>query len=166
MRRFLCAFLVSTLLFTMCSCGFSDSIKDKGTFYYRRTEFLYGKDGSVMDSETKDITGHANDLSYLVALYMLGPTEDTLVSPFPKNVKLLSAQIEDQSILIQFTSLDRYMSDSDFTLACACLTLTCLGLTDATEVTIASGDRSITMTQDMLLLTDSIIPTETIAEEE
>ncbi len=165
MKRFVCLFLVLIFLFTLCSCGISGNIKDEGTFYYRRSDFLYGKDSSVMAAETKDITGHADDLSYLVALYLLGPTEKALVSPFPRNAKLLSAQMDGQSIMIELSDMGRLMTDAEFSLACACLTLTCLDLTDGTQVTVTSADRSITMTQDTLLLYDGDSSTETIAEE-
>jgi len=46
------------------------------------------------------------------------------------------------------------MTDAQFILACSCLTMTCLELTDAEHVTINSGDRSVTMSKSTLLLHD------------
>ena len=41
-------------------------------------------------------------------------------------------------------------------MACACLALTCLSFSNAEEVTIACGERTMTITPDNLLLTDDI----------
>ena len=53
------------------------------------------------------------------------------------------------------------MTDAQFTLACSCLTLTCLELVDAESVTVVSGDRSITMNADSLTQKDHITGTQT-----
>ncbi len=46
------------------------------------------------------------------------------------------------------------MTDTEFTLACACLTMTTLSITGGDEVTITSGSRSVTMSRDSLTLID------------
>ena len=46
------------------------------------------------------------------------------------------------------------LSDADYSLACACLTLTCLNITGGEKVTITSGSRSVTMTRNTLTLFD------------
>ena len=46
------------------------------------------------------------------------------------------------------------MDDMEYSLACTCLSLTCLDLTDAASVTITSGNRSITMNRNTLTLFD------------
>ena len=53
------------------------------------------------------------------------------------------------------------LSDAEFSLACACLSMTCMELVNAEKVTIVSGSRSLTLSRDNLLLNDTITPEET-----
>ena len=53
------------------------------------------------------------------------------------------------------------MTDAAFSLACACLTKTCMELTQASSVTVISGTRMVTMGPDNLILTDSLDTAET-----
>ena len=51
-------------------------------------------------------------------------------------------------------------SDAEFSLACACLTMTCLEFTDAESVTVISGSRSVTMDESLLTFSDIHVPTQ------
>ena len=61
--------------------------------------------------------------------------------------------------------LSRELNDAQFTLACSCLTKTCLDVLDIQEVTITSGERSITLTEADMLLYDDGLPAEETTEE-
>ena len=155
MRRTLSLLLCLALLFTLSACRFSaDGNGDTVTFFYRRVKFAYGEADSVISPETRDISGHAGDLSYLAALYLMGPMNEELVSPFPKSTRLISVLQTGDTIEIELSDIRDDLSDSEFTLACACLTMTCLEASDAEAVTIISGERTVTMNSENLLLID------------
>lgn len=165
MRRLTSLVLTAVLVFALPGCGrLKDSEKDSITFYYQRAEFLYGEEDSVIASETREASGHAADLSYLLSLYLAGPLDEGLVSPFPRGTRLLSVQEEDDTLLLEISDTEDSLSESRFSLACACLTMTCLELSAAGNVIITSGERTITMTRDSFLLSDGTVP-ETTTEE-
>ena len=154
MKRIICLTLVFMLLFVGCSS------KEKAKFYYCRSEFQYDTQDSVIVSEMRDVSGHIKDLSFLISLYLVGPLEKESISPFPAGVKLLRTQFVDGNLMIVLSAINS-ITDSDYTLACACLAMTCLELTNANNVTIVSGNRSVTIDPSMLTLYDSGLPTET-----
>ena len=149
MKKHLSLFLVILLLLSGCSA------KDHAKFYYSRSEFQYHSPDSVIVSEYRDITGHANDLSFLISLYLMGPLEKDYVSLFPSGVRLLNAELAEKHLTVET------LSDSEYSLACACMALTCLELTDAQDVTITSGSRSVTIDPNQLTICDSGTPIET-----
>ena len=149
MKRLFSLLLLIALF--LSSCG--DRLKEPVTFHYIRQG--YAEDmSSVLGSEQREASGHREDLSYLMALYLMGPADDELLSPIPRGTSILSVKQEDHTVSIHLTDTDDSMTDAQFTLACSCLTLTCLEITDAEYVTINSGDRSVTMRADSLLLQD------------
>ncbi len=56
-------------------------MKNPVTFYYPRREYQYGAEDGVISSEQREASGHADDLHYLLSLYLIGPSSDELVSP-------------------------------------------------------------------------------------
>ena len=159
-KRLVCLILVVSLL--LSGCGFfSAGIKDPVVFYYlcdSYTEDLC----CVMVSEEREASGHMGDLPYLLALYVMGPVNDENVSPLPHGTRIQS-QIADGHIFLELSGIPRKLSDVDFSLASACLTMTCLGITDAEDVTIRHGDQETTLSRSSLTLYDAAgeaIPTE------
>ena len=165
MKRILCLILAAFLLCSLWGCE-ENSVEDQATFYYCREKYAYGTEGGIIGGEQRDITGHAGDVNYLLALYLVGPLEEDLTSPFPERTQLLSARLEADTLFIELSDMGKGMTDAQFSLACASLVMTCMELTDAAQVTIASGERSITMDPASLLLYDSITPGETNTTEE
>lgn len=137
----------------LCGCGM-ERMKEPVTFYYLKSNYEYFSCNGVIDREEREAAGHREDLSYLLALYLMGPTEEELRSPLPRGVWILAAAQEARQITIQLSDTLENMSDLDYSLACACLSMTCLDMTDAERVTIISGDRSVTMGWDTLTLYD------------
>ena len=160
MKRFFAIFLI--LLFFLSGCHSSES--SETAFFYCRDPKSdpYFEDGSVISEEYRDLAGHRNDLQYMVGLYLAGPVEEGLVAPFPKSVRLLSVKKEKDCIRIELSEHSQMLTDSEYALACACLTLTCLNYTDCQAVCVSSGTRSLTMTADQILLLDTIPQQETI----
>ncbi len=151
MKRILSLCLLLCLV--LCGCG-SERIKEPVTFYYLRSDYEYFSQDGVIDSEEREASGHREDLSYLLALYLMGPTEEELRSPLPRSVWILAVEQENHQITIHLSDTLKDMTDLDYSLACACLSMTCLDMTDAQSITIASGARTVTMSRDTLTLYD------------
>ena len=141
------------LLLCLCLTGCSDRLKEPVTFYYVRSG--YDADMSdVVGSERREASGHREDLSYLLALYLMGPADEELRSPLPRSVSILSAEHTDSQVTLHLSDTSDTMTDAQYTLACSCLALTCQDLTEAAHITIISGDRSVTMDTSSLLIQD------------
>lgn len=141
--------------FLLSGCSFAPSNTTNGvSFYYVRT--AYQEDMTTLIApERRDATGHEDDLSYLLALYLIGPASEDLLSPIPDDTELLSVTQTDIDVTINLSDTEKTMNEPQFALSCACLSMTCLNLTDAEAVTITSGTRTITMTRSNLSLTDN-----------
>lgn len=149
MKRFC---LIATLLCLLLS-GCGQYINEPVTFYYIRSEYHEDMNG-ILASEKREASGHRDDLAYLLALYMMGPADDELISPIPRGISIYNLESDENSVEIILSESGRVMSDSQYTLACACLSMTCMELTGAKTVTISSGERSITMDDTNLVLHD------------
>ncbi|MGM9549806.1 MAG: GerMN domain-containing protein [Faecousia sp.] len=161
MKRIACLLLSLCLLLSGCS---GERIKDPVTFYYPRQEYQYGTADGVIASELREASGHTGDLRYLLALYLIGPSSEDLVSPLPRGTRLLQARQEGSAVTLELTDTAQAMTDAEFTLACACLTMTCLSVTGAEKVTITSGSRCVTMSPDSLTLFDDSTAASTTEE--
>lgn len=149
------------MIFLLNGCGSGE--QNTVSFYYCRdpAQYQYFEKDGVIQSEQRDLLGHRDDLRYMVGLYLAGPMNEGLVIPFSKSTKLLSVRKEDSSILIELSDHSKVLTDSEFTLACAALTMTCMEFTECSNVTIASGGRSITMNADSIILSDILPQQET-----
>ena len=154
MKRIFSFLLIFLFLFSFSGCD--NSVSEEANFYYCNVEYQFGEDGSVVESESRDITGHEDELSYLISLYLAGPSSKNLESPFPKNTKLISAQIDEDSTVIELSHIGMQLSDAEFILACACLSLSTMEFTGTEQITIISGEKTITMKKNDLLLYDTI----------
>ena len=157
MKRSLCILLCGLFLIELCGCSVPLSGSgDPVSFYYRRADFQYHGADNVIVPEQREISGHGGDLHYLVSLYLVGPLDDSLVSPFPKETRLLEMQQTNTELFLTLSDSAAALSDSAFSLACTCLALTCLSFTNAEAVTISCEERVMTITPDNLLLSDDI----------
>ena len=151
MKRSLCLLLCLCLFLSGCS---GELMKNPVTFYYPRREYQYGAEDGVISSEQREASGHADDLRYLLSLYLIGPSGEDLVSPLPWGTRLLEVTQQDGVITLALTDTTQSMTDTEFTLACACLTMTTLSITGGSKVIITSGGRSVAMSRDSLTLVD------------
>ena len=161
MKRLFFILLCSLMVLSLMGCGSADT----GTvsFYYCRDpeQYQYFESDSVIQAERRDLIGHQGDLKYMVGLYLAGPMEEGMAIPFSKSTKLLSVQQNGQSILIELSDHTNILTDSEFSLACAALAMTCMDFTDCEDVTISSGSRSITLQADDIILSDNLPQQET-----
>ena len=151
MKRIFCMMLALCLLLSGCG-SLGERIREPVTFHYLCTEYQE-KLCCVIVSEEREASGHAGDLSYLLALYQIGPSNDALCSPLPDGTRIRSSTLDGQ-ILLELSDEAQSLSDLDFSLACACLTLTCLDIADCESVTVTCADRIRTMTRTSLILHD------------
>ena len=164
MKRFLCWLMVIVLTAALIGC--SAPSFDPTIFYYcRRPEtYQYFEADGIIASEDRDLTGHSSDLRYLVALYLAGPLDEDLISPFPRKTRLLEDEVINNRIRIELTDVGNTLTDAEFSLAAACLARTCIEHTQCLDVTIKSGARSITINAENVIIFDSAIPETTEGE--
>ena len=154
MKRLLCFVLtVSVLLSTLSGCG--QKLNEPVTFYYQITNYQENM-VSPIAGEEREVTGYRDNLKYLLTFYLMGPISQELSSPLPRGTQLYSIGQDSAELIIELSDTASTLNDSRFSLACACLSMTCMGLTNAERVTIVSGSRSLTFASDNLLLRDTI----------
>ena len=118
MKRLLLIAIVLALVFALVGCSKPVApIQDQTGFYYCRAEYAYGSEESIVTSEQRDVTGHQGDLGYILTLYLMGPMEETLVSPFPATTRMLALVQQEETVTITLTDLSRELNDAQFTLA-------------------------------------------------
>ena len=158
MKRLVCAALAATLLFITFGCR--QQMKESVTFYYLNSAYQETMDSPIVGEE-REVAGHRDDLKYLLSFYLMGPISKDLASPLPRSTLLYTVSQEGTGLTIAITNTSALLSDSEFSLACACLSMTCMGLANVENVTIVSGSRSLTISRDNLLLNDTVTPEET-----
>ena len=161
MKRFISMILVFSILLSGCSF-FGERIKNSVTVYYLCDNYEEEL-CCVIVPEEREASGHIGDLPYLLALYLMGPTnEESLSSPYPG--LQLSAKQSGNHIDLDLKNLPAAVSEIDFSLICACLAMTSLDITGAEDVTIYSGERTRTLSRESLTLYDTDV--EPISTEE
>lgn len=151
MRRLLCA-VCAALLLSGCSTlpAFSHNTT---IFYYMRKN--YQEDlSSPIGCEIRETPERKKEIGYALALYLMGPSTDGLVSPLPAGTQVLALERGSSDITITITDTTATLKESEYTLACACLSLTIMELTDAQQVTVCSGSRSATISRSNLYYVD------------
>ena len=158
MKRILCFLLTAALLLPLlCGCG--EQVREPVTFYYLRKSYQESLD-SLIASEEREASGHRDNLNYLLTFYLMGPVDEELQSPLPRGTALHRVYQEDTGLTLELSNTSALLTDYEFSLACACLSLTCMDLAAVDTVTVVSGNRSLTMNRDTLTLYDSVRPEE------
>ena len=154
MKKFTALMLVLSMFFLW---GCQSAEPNGASFYYSRQpdQFQYFREDGVISYETRDLAGHRNDLRYMVGLYLAGPLDESLALPFPNTIRLLNVVQTGDLIIIELSDHASTLIDSEFTLGCTCLALTCMDFTPCNVVTVTSGSRTITLNKDSILLFDS-----------
>jgi len=156
MKRLICLILLFSFVLSGCSV-LGERIKDPVTFYYIRKDYQTEM-GDVIAPEIREASGHRYDLPYLLALYSMGPSSEELYSPFPSNVPILPVEHSEEGLVLSLLEDIHDMTEAEFTMASACLAMTCMELIDVEQVTVVCSDRSVTISDDNLLMPGSINP--------
>ena len=160
MKRCVSFTLAILILMSLCGCQSAENKDDKIIFYYQQADYTDYPNQDVVVGEERTLSGDRDDLSYLLTLYMLGPLDDKLLSPFPSKTYVESIHRDGDTVSIYLSSMDSALSDSGFTVASVCLAETIFGLTHCKSMTISSGQRSITLDRSNTLFHDDVSPTE------
>ena len=162
LRRILSVIMLVALI---SGCSLSNHTDSKVSFYYSRSDFSFGTEDSIIVSEQRDIAGHEGEMFYILSLYLMGPLDESLTARFPRGTRPVRYSIQNGIPNIELTSVDKSLSDGEFTLASSCLAMTCMELTGYDRITVISGSRKITLGMSDLLLLDIQNPTESTLEE-
>lgn len=163
MRRFACLLLAALFTVLLLGCHYSDSgdiLEPVEFFYPRKTSaFDYGSADGIIDSEIREASGHVDDLNYLITMYLYGPQEPTLRSPFPAGCKLVNIRTESDTLHLHLSEVFASLENMELTIACTALARTCMSITDYQYVCIdATSDGktvSMTLSADSVLFADN-----------
>lgn len=160
MKRLFILFLLCALIFTGCGIAQGSS-----RFYYPRAEYLFNDPEPVIAWEYRDTAGHTQDLRYLLSQYLMGPLDQKLQSPLPKGTRMVTLEIVGSDITVTVSEEAESLTDAKFSLAAACLGLTVLDcLKSDGQLTLICGERSVTVSQENLIMYEDAFPAETEGE--
>ena len=160
MKRFLALMLTAASILSLCACSKAPSYERPVSFYYPVSEMQYDATGSAISPEVregKDLTS----LESTLELYLNGPQDSAYTDPFPQGLRIQDIDSIESTLYLTFSDELGKLSGMDLTVACCCITLTCLELTNASNIFIQAesvllgGEKSITMNRDCLLLLDN-----------
>ena len=163
-RTFLLLFLAALLL-NLCSCSqteFNSPVyQDPVSFYYPRTEYLYGSSDGAITYEIREAAGHRSDPKYLLTLYLQGPRDQSLSSAFPKTIMLTDVTVDGSTMTVTLSSDVALLDELELSIAYTCLAQTCVSIADVDTIIIESRVKdgrlyfSRTITLDQLTSTSS-----------
>ena len=123
MKRIVCLLLALTLL---CGCTrLGLGRQDTGvTFYYRGAGGDYFSSLGAMGAERRTLRDDQADLNSMMALYLGGPVNPELTSPFPKDMRLIRSEQTGREITLVFDDSLAALTGIGLRLACACIART------------------------------------------
>lgn len=161
MKKLFCIFLVFSCLFGLTACIQSNEQPEPTvTVYYKRAVPTYGQADSVIAATELLSSGKENDIAYLIRKYLASTPADGFVSPFSKEITLISFKLEGLTAKVVLSNELADLTGMDLTVALICLTQTVMSLTDCEEVIISAntrrldGQNFITISRDSYLLVD------------
>lgn len=107
-------------------------------FYYCVDKLDHTPHSSVIQSEERTVDCPPNDYKAIMQLYLEGPTQRGMYSPFPKGLTVTELLIDGETTYITFSTNLSYLTGVDLTLACVCIATTCFGLTRTQNVDISA----------------------------
>lgn len=128
-------------------------------FYYCAVESGYDVDSTAIQSETRECAA-SGSIEAILNTYLSGPQHEGLRSPFPAAMKLISFTQTESVASITLSEDFSSLAKLELTLACGCIAMTVLGLTDVETVNISAenallnGQQTITMNAETLQLLD------------
>lgn len=162
MKKLTVCFLILILSLSLAGC--ESDLNEPANFYYpRKSDTIhFGTSDGLITMEPREVAGHSGDLRYILSLYLLGPLDSDLDSPFPDGTTLEDIDVAAGILTITLSDSFSQLSGMDLTIACACLSSTCFELIDVAQVTILSpktelhSQVEITLDRNSLTLLDTL----------
>lgn len=162
MKKQLSFLLICTVVSLLVGCT-SPSLKDSANFYYKPIGEVSAKNSDVIKAERREIDGVRNDIMDLISVYLQGPLDDSLESPFPKNTSVEKCTQMDDTLILILSPEFAELTGVDLTVACAALTKTVTELFPIQRVNfqtrnaLLNGEHSITMSKNGMQLVDDAL---------
>ena len=131
----LCLFLLVGL-YGCAGQSHGDPLKSPMKFYYKTSDASYGDGQGATDYELRETYGHESDYVWVLTEYLKGPISQKLTAPFQRSVSIVSAERSGSQLQLRMTQELANLSGADLTVACACITLTCLEFPGVEAVSI------------------------------
>lgn len=160
MKQRIALSLCLLLLFSCMGCRQDPGADvDSAHFYYPRAQLSFDSGSSAFEAEYRHMDQWSS-WAQVLNIYLAGPTSNQLRSPFPAGIKVINTTMENGTVTINVSRELAQLSGLELTIACGCLTLTCLELTGAETIIIRAdgalldGQKSIRMNKNTLMLLD------------
>ena len=143
MKRLIIGILCISLILCLFGCRKEAKTSDnKNTviFYYLRKDVDFGSEHPLIAPERRTELSSGDTLEYLLALFMIGPVDDKLYSPFPSGLRVEKIQQENGKLVITFNTVLTEVTGFLLTQICACIAMTCTSLTGEETVSICALD--------------------------
>ena len=155
MKKLIAAILSITISLVISGCTFSsDDQGNTTTLYYIRSEYQYYSTDNVIVGEDRIFVSRPDAFDQLLDLYLAGPLDDGLISPLPRGTHLVDIQEYSGLLEITLSDTENALSDAEFSLACVCIGKTIMEDSDIIQITVFSGERSMTVNRTNYLLND------------
>lgn len=136
MKKLLCLLLAAVLMLTMFGCSTKqEKLRKPVPFYYRRAELSYAQSDSVIHAQLREGEDFDN-LHTMLQIYLNGPTSDEYADTFPSGTQLISILFNGPVAELVLSSHLSNLNELDRNIACSCICMTVMALTEAESVRI------------------------------
>lgn len=149
--RLLAPIVAAVLLLSACSAAGEAPPVHPIRFYYCRAEGNYSSETGALDYEQVDLGRTDVTIDEILSRYLQGPTDDTLLSPFPDALACTEQKLDGGVLTLRFNESLAALSGVDLSLACACLTMTFTQLDAVDALRVASPGTALAAQTDVLL---------------
>lgn len=163
MKRIICLLLLSVFLFCLFGCKKQETVYiTPVNVYYCKNSIVYNTDNGVIAAEQKEFFGWEQKPRDFLNYYLSGTKNEDLKSPFPIGAWILKLEQNNNYADLLLNANFSRLTSGEFTLSCACLSMTVMELLGVDTVNIridgAGQDISIiTMTKDNLIFADNTL---------
>jgi hypothetical protein len=169
MKKVVSLILAFLTVLSLSGCGTKTSQgEDTVSFYYLREadSYIYGAPDGVVTGEVRAESSASSGTGYLLSLYLMGPLDENLRSPFPAGCEITNIVRNGKEVTVVLNANFTTLKGIHLSLACVCLARTCMSVTGAEVVQIHAEtfDGKIlpveTVSVNSLLLEEPSNPTE------
>ena len=161
MKQLTAAILLTLLLFALLGCSSQDSEYIEPVNFYYCNDLDSKEDfENIFVAEVREGVGYVENKPALLSLYLSGPQNGRLISPFPAGTALISVQKTGDMLQIVFSDHLAQLTGLDLTIAATCISLTVFELYPCAQVEISCEGAlldeqvSLTMFAEDLVLVD------------